>query len=108
MAQLIQTAEIDRGQPLQMDFTMVPATDITGWTMQFTLAANKNTVTKLWQTTALVVVNASIGTFNIVVPTTQTDREPGTYWFDVWRTNASNERLLAIGYLTIVPVVRLP
>ena len=48
------------------------------------------------------------GQYSVSLDSSDTDLEPRTYSFDVWRTDEGNEQLLAIGTLRIRPVVRLP
>lgn len=99
---------IFRGEPLQLNFAANPPANIAGWTIVFTLALKRNMVDKLYEDDAVEVLDAAIGTFRVTLPSSETDRDPQSYWWDVWRTDANQERLLAIGYLTIQADVRLP
>jgi hypothetical protein len=107
MATTVSTS-IARGEPLRLDFALIPPANIAGWTLVFTLAANRNMIDKLLTSSVFTVTDESTGVFNFLLPTEQTDREPRSYWWDVWRVDAGQERLLAIGYITITGVVRLP
>jgi hypothetical protein len=106
----IQTTSIGRGVPLSLDFTLSPEENISTWQLRFTLAARRNSADKLLtiDTEDLVITDAEVGIFSVVLESADTDREPRSYWWDVWRIDPGQERLLAIGYLTIEGVVRLP
>lgn len=71
-------------------------------TLVFTLAAERNALTKVWTGTP----EAASPDYVVTVPADITNRNPCTYWWDVWDTDAN--RLLAIGSLEIQKVVRLP
>lgn len=97
-----------RGEDTQLVFTDQDGTDMTGWTITFTLARAKNISTKLLEKNC-DFVDASSGVFQVVVESTDTeDLQPGKYYWDVWRTDENEERILGIGSYTILPDVRLP
>lgn len=99
--------ELFRGEAVTLNFTMDPVEDISGWTLAFTAARSLGDPTKSIEE-AGVVVSGAAGTFKVVLETAQTDLSAGVYHYDVWRTDAANERVLAIGTMTISDVVRLP
>lgn len=70
--------------------------------LRFTLARERNMTPKIWDGTPTV---GSPG-YLVTVPTSITNREPGTYWWDLW--NMDTETLLALGTLVIQSDVRLP
>lgn len=69
----------------------------------FTLKHDRNCPTALFSTTEIEYSSPS---YVVTVPSEQTNREPRTYWWDVWDTETP--RLLALGSLQIQAVVRLP
>ena len=88
------------GEDVTLNFTMTPVENITGWTLQLTVTRALGSVTKVIQKTGEIISGAA-GTFRFILVTTDTDVAPEVYQYDVWRTNAGNERLLAIGTFTI-------
>lgn len=102
-----QAVTIYRGEPVQLNFALDTPADISGWTLAFTLARAKNGATKLLTQTP-EIVDVEVGSFKVLIGSEDTDLEPESYWWDVWRTDEGNERLIAIGSLTIQPDVRLP
>jgi hypothetical protein len=99
--------EIYRGEYVSLDFTINPVVDITGWTMQFTLARAKNSSNKLIER-ACTVVSGPAGTFNAILTETDTDLSPGKYHWDVWRVNGGALKPLGIGTFTILSDVYNP
>lgn len=104
-----QTITIYRGEAPVLNFTMSPVPDggIAGWTLEFTVAKKANSVTKMLSATPTIVSGVA-GTFKATLTSTQTDIAPGAYWFDVWRTDAGLEEVIAAGEFVIVGVARIP
>jgi hypothetical protein len=73
----------------------------------FTVARKANSVTKLI-TQAMSVVNGAAGTFTTSLTEEQLDLSPGTYFFDVWRTNEGFEQVIAVGPFVVSPTARVP
>lgn len=103
----ITDIEIYRGEYITLDFTVDPVTNITGWTLQFTLSRQKNSNTKLIEEPGYIT-SAVAGEFSVDLDVDQTDLRPGKYYWDVWRTNAGSNRVLGIGEFTILPDVLEP
>jgi hypothetical protein len=95
-----------RGDPATLNFTCNPVVDLTGVTVQFTLAKAENTKTKLLQKNG-TVTDGPAGKFSVSLDATETDRAPATYVFDAWRMD-STPRIVAKGTLVIHADVRLP
>jgi hypothetical protein len=109
MAVTNQTIEIYRGEEVTLEFTLTPTTNITGWTIQFTVAKAANSTVKVIDTMAASIANAVGGIFSVSLDADVTgDLEPGTYYYDAWRMDAESERLLAAGLFKVFAVARLP
>jgi hypothetical protein len=97
------TITIYRGEDVTLSFTMDPVVDITGWTLTFSV---RNYAGVVFTKTA-TVTSAVDGTFTIAVVDTDSDSLiPGTYLYDVWRTDEGSERVVAIGSFVVNKVAR--
>ena len=104
-----QTVTIYRGEEIVLNFTMAPNANIAGWTLLFTVAKTANSPTKLITQAATITNPSTDGKFSVSLDADQSkDIKPGTYYFDVWRTDAEQERVLALGPFVIAAVARLP
>lgn len=84
------------------------AENISGWALSFSVAEARNSTVKLI-TKAGSIVSAAAGTFTVTIDDTDTDSiAPGTYFWDVWRTDSGSERLLGKGAFTIEGNARIP
>lgn len=97
---VVTSITIYRGETPTISFTMVPPRDITGWVISFTVAKNYNNPNKLFQVTA-INTNGPAGLFDVILTEVQTDIEPGTYVYDVWRVDPGNLRILSVGTFEI-------
>ena len=104
---VIQTITVWRGEDITLDFTMVPARDITGWVISLTIAKNFNNPNKLIQVTA-TVTNGPLGTFSVILTSAQLDIEPGNYVYDVFRINPGFNRILSAGQFELKADAREP
>lgn len=95
------TITIYRGEDLTLAFTHSGA--ITGWTITFNVKLGPSTrLTK-----SASIVDGSAGTYSVALTDADTDTlTAGTYPYDVWRTTAGSERLLAQGQFVVIDVVR--
>jgi hypothetical protein len=104
---------IEEGEDVVLSFspsTAQGATNITGWTLVYTMADDHDDdTTKV--TVSGAIVSAAAGTFTVTLTSAQTDlggtTEPTKKVWDVRRTNSGFETCLAKGSLTINPGVRL-
>jgi hypothetical protein len=104
-----QTIEIYRGEEVELPFTLTPVTDISGWTIQFTVAKGPNSSIKTIDTMAGTITSAVDGEFSVNLTAEVTGGiNPGNYYYDVWRTDADSERVIAAGLFRVLPVARLP
>lgn len=99
--------EISRGEDIQLDFTISPVENITGWNMQFTLSKYKNSVLKTLEI-ACSIVSGPAGTFKAILLSAQTDIEPGKYYWDVFRVDGGSKKKLGYGEFTIIKDVYMP
>lgn len=97
---MTQTITCYRREDIAPTFTMDPVENITGWTLLFSVAAQPNDTVKLFQKTP-TITSGPAGTFQVAIANEDTDREPGTYAWDVRRTDAGSERVLALGNFVI-------
>jgi len=101
---------IYRGEDVTVTDTMSPATNITGWSLAFTVRKNYGdpnpALIAKTVGAGITITNATNGVFTIAIARADTaSLTPGVYVYDVQRTDAGNETVLTIGYLTILPEV---
>jgi hypothetical protein len=97
-----------RGEDISLNFAMVPVEDITGWTLQFSVAKKANSVTKLITKSGSIVIAAS-GTSTVsILSADLSGLEPGAHYWDYWRTNAGELRCLGFGAFEIRANARFP
>ena len=99
------TITIYRGEDVQLNFTLAPVIDITGYTLAFAVEGVAHA--KLIEA-AGVVVSGPAGTFSVTLADTDTDIKAGAYQYDVWRTDAGSERVLAVGIFRVKDNARHP
>jgi hypothetical protein len=102
-----QTITMYRGEQVVLSWTMSPVVNIAGWTLVFTVARKANSPSKLI-TQAATVVSGPAGTFTVTLTEEQSNLTPGSYFFDVWRTDEGYEQVIAIGPFVISPTARVP
>jgi hypothetical protein len=96
-----------RGARVTIPFALNPTGSVTGQTFTFTLAKQPNFATKLVEE-PLTWDDESTGAGHVVLDATDTDLKPGTYYWDVWRTDDGFEQPFAIGTMHVVADVRCP
>jgi hypothetical protein len=98
-----------KGEDVTITDTMSPATNITGWSLQFTVRKNFGDATALITKTigsGITVTDLTNGIFKIAVANADTSGlTPGAYVYDVERTDSGNRTVLTTGYLNILPEV---
>lgn len=99
------TITVYRGEDAQLNFTMNPVEDITGWEITFTI---EGVLYEKLVTQAATVDNGPAGQFSVALTPTQTDLRVGIYEYDVWRTDEGAERVIAIGNFVVVDTARTP
>ena len=97
--------KVIRGEPFEVEISLED-TGSPAPTVTFTLAAERNTSTKL-HTGDFDDEGGEPRTYRFLLPPADTaELEPGVYWWDAWRMDTP--QLVGIGSLTIQGVVRLP
>ena len=91
------TITVFRGEHGPLTFTHTPDA-VTGWALRFTIARAKNAATKLVSLTPSIT---STSTYTVDIDDALLDLPPGRYFFDVWRTDAGFEQVLAYGDFVI-------
>lgn len=89
------TITIVQGEDVDLDFTMNPVEDVTGWTTAFNLKGSSATrlVSK-----AGSIQDGPNGVIRVTLTDTETDViPPGRYKYDLWKTDTGAERALALG-----------
>lgn len=100
-----------KGEDVTLTVTMSPVTNITGWTLQFTLRKQYGDTTALITKTTgagITITDAANGVFQVTLASADTvNQELRPYVYDIQRTNAGNRTVLTIGNLTLLPEVAL-
>ena len=97
-----------RGADSEFTFTLDPVVDITGWTLVFTIARDKNTTTKLFSVVCTHVDEPG-GVYKAVMPAADAAvLQTGNFWYDVWRTDAGFESIQNLGRIRNLGNVRIP
>lgn len=98
-----------KGEDVVVTDSMTPVTNITGWSLQFTLRKNYGDATALVTKTVgagITVTDATNGVFKITLASADTaNLALGNYVYDVERTDVGNRTVLSIGNLNILPEV---
>jgi hypothetical protein len=88
-----------QGEDLTLNFTLTPLTDVTGWTLVSTVKDKLGGTVQF--NPAVTITDAGRGKFQAVWTRTQTGAlAPGDYVWDVRRTDAGNNTVLAHGEAT--------
>jgi len=103
-----QTIVLYRGEAVTVNFTMAPVEDISTWTLQFTVTKAANKSLKMLGPLSMSIISGVLGTFKIALTEEQLDIAPGSYRFDVWRTDEGTEQVKAIGVFLILGNSRVP
>jgi hypothetical protein len=111
MAAQAQTIAYYVGEDKEVTFTMSPVEDITGWSITFTMRAVFNVLPVLIQKTVgvgITILNGPAGVFRVQLLSADTvGLEPGTYLYDVQRTDVSNyTELVGPSNFTLLQAVR--
>lgn len=84
----------------------VSPTDITGWSLSFTLLTKLGGSTVFTKTTGgggITITNASGGVFTVTISASNSTQTPGSYVYFIRRTDSGNVSVLTKGRLTIKP-----
>lgn len=96
-----------RGSRVTLRFRRVPPSALPGSTIHFTVARARNSTTKIIDT-ANCSAPDSQGVFSHVIPASDTDVEPGRYFWDARIVDAGQETLIESGICMITGIAELP
>jgi hypothetical protein len=104
--------EFYKGEDVVLTVSMSPTTNISGWTLAFTLKKlytdNTPVFTKTTGGGGITITDSVNGVFTITIASADTSGlDLRAYAFDIQRTNAGNRTVLTIGNLTLLPEVNL-
>lgn len=105
-----QDFEMHRGQDFSLRVVMSPATDITGWTLQFTLKNTATDASALFTKTTtagtITISDATNGIFAVTILSANTSGlTSGPYVYDVQRTDSGSRTPIVYGMLNLLPSV---
>jgi hypothetical protein len=96
-----------KGEAILATFTMTPATDITGWTITFTLRRHATDAAVLLQKSC-GVFDAVNGKFQLALSKAETTLGAGDYVYDIQRVDSGSEAVLSIGRFHVAQEVLTP
>lgn len=100
-----------KGEDVDLTVTLSPPTNITGWSLQFTLRKQYGDAAALLTKTigaGITVTDATNGVFKVALASADSaGLELKAYVYDIQRTDAGNRTVLTIGNLTLLPEVTL-
>jgi hypothetical protein len=113
VSRLPQSLSCVAGEAVEITLTMdaPPAGGVSGWTLGFWVKKAQGldppapVVTKT-SGAGVALVDAAAGVWTITLAGADTRQTPGTYYVDVWRTDAGEEAALAQGRLSIGDTTR--
>jgi len=92
--------EIFRGEDVELDFTLDPVENVSGWTMILSVARREGAAPLIEKT--LTIVSAAAATFTQSLEAADSaDLDVGSYRWSVWRTNTGSARVYARGEFRI-------
>jgi hypothetical protein len=97
-----------QGEDVTLNFTMSPLEDVTGWTLLFTVETDPETPKLI--AVAGAITDGPNGKMAVTLDdtTSGTDQTPGSYTYDLWRTDTDSERVLAHGDFHVKDSARFP
>lgn len=104
---VVEAIQVSRGEDITLHMRRTPKKDITGWVISMTVSEYRNSPVKLFQVTA-VITSGPNATFDVIMTSANLNREPGTFWYDQFRVNPGNNRLLREGPFIITGNAKLP
>jgi hypothetical protein len=100
-----------QGEDVTLTVTMTPATNITGWTLRFSLKKQYADAAALITKSSgagLTITDAANGVFKVTLTSADSAAlDLGNYVYDIQRIDSSSRTVLTIGNLTILPQVGL-
>lgn len=102
---IVNNITVYKGESIQLDFTMPVGSNITGWTIVFSLKLHGFDATPLATVEATVT---SATTFNVALDHSITNITAKDYVYDVQRTDSGDEAVLSIGIFKVTQEVLYP
>jgi hypothetical protein len=97
------TIEVYRGEDSNLNFTMSPVVDITGWTIEFCMHGSSGTMISKPGS----IVDGPAGKFMASLTSSDTQLlPPGSYAYNAWRTDTGSRRVLAAGKFILKAAMR--
>lgn len=88
-----------QGEDVEIDFTLVPPQDMTGWTLTSSVSATLGG--SIIFNPSVTITDAGRGLFKVLWPRSSTENlAPGDYVWDVRRTDSGKNTVLAHGEAT--------
>jgi hypothetical protein len=94
------TIEIYAGEDVTLPFENNVA--VTGWAILLSVRSSSG----VQLTKEAAITDGPAGFYQFVLDDSDTSLTPGTHLYDVWRTDAGSERVLAIGSFVVNAVAR--
>lgn len=104
-----QDIEVYRGEQCIFVYTFDPDENIVGQTFYFTVTKAANKTTKLIGPELMEILTpVATATLRVVLTEEMTDVAPGSYRWDVWRTDEGSEQVKAVGSFVVLGNSRVP
>jgi len=105
-----QDISMFRGEDKILEITLTPVTNITTWTLAFTVRETPESAVALIEKTVgagITITGGAAGVFQVALADTDTASalQPGRYAYDCKRTTAGLETILVYGVLTLLAEV---
>lgn len=98
---------VPRGSSIRIYFSNTPAGALPGNTIKFTVARKANSSTKIIPTKSCSTPDSD-GKYHCDLSASDTNVEPGEYFWDTRSVTSGAETLLGYGIFTVLPIAQLP
>ena len=109
-----QAVSVYRGEDVALNCTFAANTNITGWTLSFTVRDRLGGNVLFQKTTSagITITSPSTGAFTVSVASADTATATGTgcgaWVYDICRVDSGNDTVLATGAFKVLPGVTVP
>lgn len=94
-----------KGEDKILQWTLDPVEDISGWTIKFAMATERNNGALLLEK-ACTVIDGPSGVYSVLIADTDTDNlESLVYFYETKRVDAGSEAILAFGQAELLQPV---
>lgn len=104
---LSKNIAIPRGSHVTLNFSNVPAGELPGDEVKFTVSRGPNSTVKIIGPKDCTTPNEQ-GVYRCTLTASDTDKTPGKYFWDTRINTEGSETLLAYGVFVITPIAQLP